>query len=70
MRVEDNIEMAESYLMIDPHGHFFQNALGQKGYDYSASILEVGAERAFGEVGLCSGKFCARYDSQPARRAA
>lgn len=70
MRVEDNTEMAESYLMIDPNGRFFQNALGRKGYDYSVSILEAGAERAFGEVRLSSTKFCARYDRRPGRRAA
>ena len=25
MRVEDNDAMVESYIMIDPHGRFFQN---------------------------------------------
>lgn len=70
MRVEDNSEMAESYIMIDPQGRFFQNALGRKGYDYSAPILEAGAGDAFAQFGCSSRKYCARYDTQPLRRAA
>ncbi len=62
IRAEDNGEMAESYLMIDPHGRFFQNALGHKGYDYSAPILDVGADAAFSQIGLSARKFCARYE--------
>jgi radical S-adenosyl methionine domain-containing protein 2 len=62
MRAEDNGEMAESYLMIDPHGRFFQNALGRKGYDYSAPILDFGADAAFSQIGLSARKFCARYE--------
>lgn len=59
--VEDNTEMAESYVMIDPLGRFFQNALGQSSYRYSSPIREVGVEEAFAAVGLNSAKFCARY---------
>lgn len=62
MRAEDNGEMSESYLMIDPHGRFFQNALGRKGYDYSAPILDFGAEAAFSRIELSVRKFCARYE--------
>jgi radical S-adenosyl methionine domain-containing protein 2 len=61
LRAEDNSEMAESYLMIDPHGRFFQNALGRKGYDYSAPIIEAGAPSAFSQISVSSEKFCARY---------
>ena len=59
--VEDNTEMVESYLMIDPLGRFFQNASGQSSYRYSCPIPDVGPEQAFAEVGVDAAKFCARY---------
>lgn len=49
--VEDNSEMVESYVMIDPLGRFFQSVFGQSSYRYSRPILEVGVERAFSTVG-------------------
>jgi radical S-adenosyl methionine domain-containing protein 2 len=58
---EDNIDMAESYIMIDPQGCFFQNQLGKQDYVYSLPILNVGTEIAFAQVGIDVGKFCARY---------
>lgn len=61
MRVEDNADMTESYIMIDPHGRFFQNASGKKGYQYSDSILDVGAAKAFSQVNVSAAKFCSRY---------
>lgn len=61
MCVEDNVDMAESYLMIDPHGCFFQNSLGRKGYDYSPRILEVGAAAAFAHIEMSVSKFISRY---------
>jgi radical S-adenosyl methionine domain-containing protein 2 len=67
MRVEDNAGMAESYIMVDPHGRFFQNALGRKGYDYSAPIHEVGATVAFPQVSVSSQKFCSRYEIDSVR---
>lgn len=60
---EDNHDMRESYLMIDPLGRFFQNSplsAGQ-GYVYSQSILEVGAEAAFSEMTFDHERFSARY---------
>lgn len=59
--VEDNTEMVESYVMIDPNGRFFQNALGQSSYRYSRPIPDVGVESAFASVGMDPAKFCARY---------
>lgn len=59
--VEDNSEMVESYVMIDPLGRFFQNSFGQSSYRYSHPILEVGVEQAFSKVGMDPAKFCARY---------
>ena len=64
MRAEDNGDMAESYLMIDPYGRFFQNAMDRKGYDYSATILDFGADAAFSQIGLSARKFCARYEGR------
>lgn len=61
IRVEDNDDMTESYIMIDPHGRFFQNASEKKGYQYSDSILDVGAAKAFAQVNVSVAKFCSRY---------
>ncbi|RMD00157.1 radical SAM protein [Aquitalea palustris] len=61
MCVEDNTEMVESYIMIDPLGRFFQNASDQSIYSYSHPILKVGVEQAFLAVGMNPAKFCARY---------
>lgn len=61
MCAEDNVDMAESYLMIDPLGRFFQNSLGRRGYDYSQPILEAGAATAFSQIGLSASKFTSRY---------
>ena len=67
---EDNQDMRESYLMIDPHGRFFQNSLlstGQ-GYVYSRPILEIGAEAAFAEMAFNPKRFSARYSNFEARK--
>ncbi|MBF2756038.1 MAG: radical SAM protein [Gammaproteobacteria bacterium AqS3] len=58
---EDNDEMQQSYIMINPEGRFFQN--GGRGRDYRCSerILEVGAEQAFGQIPFSFEKFAARY---------
>lgn len=61
--IEDNKDMRESYLMIDPLGRFFQNSqlIAGHGYDYSHQILDVGVEKAFSQMVFDHGKFCARY---------
>lgn len=70
MCVEDNSDMVESYLMIDPHGRFFQNTSTQAKYRYSSKILDVGAAKAFSEINIEPGKFCARYTVPAFREAA
>lgn len=60
---EDSSDMSESYLMIDPHGRFFQNALGRKGYTYSEAIGRVGVAKAFDQVRICAAKFASRYSA-------
>ncbi len=64
MRIEDNQDMTESYIMIDPFGRFFQNSsslkLGEE-YSYSSSIIEHGVDAAFREMRFSADKFTARY---------
>jgi radical S-adenosyl methionine domain-containing protein 2 len=59
--IEDNEDMVESYIMVDPQGRFFQNSPCSAGYEYSQPILEVGAERAFSQVVFNSSRFLSRY---------
>lgn len=61
MAAEDNTDMVESYIMIDPRGRFFQNSLSGQGYRYSNPITEVGAHAAFRQVQWHADKFLARY---------
>lgn len=61
MTVEDNTDMAKSYIMIDPYGRFFQNEPGLHGYRYSRPIPEVGAGAAFREVAFSPAGFASRY---------
>ena len=58
---EDNTDMVESYIMIDPRGRFFQNSLSGGSYNYSAPILDVGADAAFRQIKWLAEKFQARY---------
>lgn len=61
--VEDNQDMTESYLMVDPMGRFFQNTTGAsaRGYRYSQPILEAGAPAAFAGMRFSAPKFLFRY---------
>lgn len=58
---EDNTDMVESYIMIDPRGRFFQNSLKGGAYGYSSPILDVGADAAFRQIKWLAEKFQARY---------
>lgn len=63
LRKENNNDMSDSYIMIDPLGRLYQNG-GQsnKGdYIYSAPITDVGAERAFAMINFDAKKFAHRY---------
>ena len=55
---ENNDEMTESYIMIDPAGRFFDNANGI--HNYSKPILEVGIKKAFEDVNVKIEKFINR----------
>lgn len=61
MCIENHEDMSGSYIMIDPHGRFFQNSLTSKGYKYSDPILEIGVNKAFSQISLSTQKFCKRY---------
>lgn len=58
---EDNDEMTDSYLMIDPIGRFFQNSILGSGYSYSAPIVNTGIEEALNEINFDPEKFHGRY---------
>lgn len=64
MCVEDNDDMSESYLMIDPLGRFFQNTKGQQGYSYSRPIDLIGARRSFRDWRFSVNSFASRYRPQ------
>ncbi len=61
MCVEDNDEMSESYLMIDPLGRFFQNIKGQQGYSYSRPVDLIGARKVFRDWRFSVNSFVSRY---------
>jgi len=52
---ENNNEMIESYVMIDPNGRFYQNT-GHT-YIFSASIINVGLNRSLKEINYNHAKF-------------
>lgn len=58
--VEDNLDMVNSYLMIDPRGRFFQNG-SLDGYRYSEPIQKVGLQEALEGMGFESTKYLKRY---------
>lgn len=63
--IEDNRDMCESYLMIDPFGRFFQNHPSLAGgYLYSDPILSVGAHAAFSTMAFNSASFQSRYTGE------
>jgi len=61
--VENNDDMTNSYLMIDPLGRFYQNVDGKASYIYSDRILQVGVANALKQVTFILNKFKNRYVS-------
>jgi len=55
---ETNQNMKGSYVMVDPAGRFFDNALGK--HNYSNPILEIGLVSALEEVNLSFERFIDR----------
>ncbi|KAB0628445.1 radical SAM protein [Acinetobacter gandensis] len=60
MSIENNDDMTESYLMIDPLGRFFQNGI-ERGYNYSSPLCEVSADFALKQINFDTNKFISRY---------
>lgn len=58
--IEDNEDMIESYLMIDPAGRLFQNGNGVS-YAFSRPVQEVGLSVALDEIRFDFEKFTKRY---------
>lgn len=58
---ENNDDMINSYIMVDPNGRFFQNIKGQEKYTYSDEIHKVGIEEAFSQIDFDIEKFKRRY---------
>ncbi|GMB96624.1 viperin family antiviral radical SAM protein [Helicobacter sp. NHP22-001] len=57
---ENNDEMTQSYLMVDPFERFFQNGQEQ-GYFYSEPIIKVGVCKALKQIPFSLEKFSRRY---------
>lgn len=67
---EDNTDMTESYLMIDPLGRFFQNqSTAGRFYLYSKPILDVGVQVALSSIPFSVERFVQRYSRQLIPRA-
>lgn len=61
---ENNDEMTDSYLMIDPIGRFFQNSHVGEGYLYSKPITQVGVRDAINEINFDVSRFYGRYKTK------
>lgn len=61
---ENNDEMTDSYLMIDPIGRFFQNSNVGEGYLYSKPIPQIGIRAAINEINFDVNRFHGRYKNK------
>ncbi|WP_417789134.1 viperin family antiviral radical SAM protein [Terasakiella pusilla] len=61
MSTEDNNDMLQSYIMIDPYGRFFQNRRNHQSYAYSSPITDVGIQSAFKHIIFDPEVFSSRY---------
>jgi len=57
---ENNNDMQDSYIMIDPFGRFYQNS--NNFYHYTNSILDTNIEIAFKQINFNIEKFYKRYE--------
>lgn len=58
---ENNTDMTDSYIMINPQGMFYQNTNSNGGYIYSSNILKTGIKKAFNEINFNPQRFASRY---------
>ena len=64
LSAENNEDMTESYIMIDPIGRFFQNNKNTdspSAYTYSQPITKIGVVKAFSQIPFNTNKFVSRY---------
>lgn len=61
--IEDNYDMWQSYLMINPEGNFYQNSSSCQGLTLSPSILDIGVSKALNHVNFNVKAFASRYPS-------
>ena len=65
LSAENNEDMTESYIMIDPIGRFFQNnenTTSPSIYTYSQPITKIGVAKAFSQIPFNTNKFVSRYN--------
>ena len=62
---EDNQDMWQSYLMLNPFGQFYQNTSAGGGQLQSESILDTDVEPELGQVGFSVSAFASRYVNDP-----
>ncbi|GIU46515.1 viperin family antiviral radical SAM protein [Shewanella algidipiscicola] len=61
--LEDNQDMWQSYLMLNPEGRFYQNSDACQGVVQSPAVLDVGVESAIAHVDFNAESFVRRYQS-------
>lgn len=63
MSPENNDEMTDSYVMIDPQGRFYQNEAAGENYRHAVSgpVWKTGAVKAFRQINFAADKFVKRY---------
>ncbi|USD37977.1 viperin family antiviral radical SAM protein [Ferrimonas sp. SCSIO 43195] len=59
--IEDNQDMWQSYLMLNPQGCFYQNSAACQGVVQSPPVLEVGVEAALESIDFNAQAFAKRY---------
>lgn len=63
LSIEDNDDMWQSYLMINPQGQFYQNVNPTSGHLQSKPILRVGVHEALGQIPFDVHAFASRYSA-------
>lgn len=62
---ENNADMWQSYLMLNPQGRFYQNTNSCNGLIQSPSVLDVGVKAALEHIEFNVASFAKRYRSVP-----
>ncbi|RUO45946.1 viperin family antiviral radical SAM protein [Pseudidiomarina donghaiensis] len=62
--IEDNDDMWQSYLMINPQGQFYQNVSPTSGHIQSKPILQIGVHQALSQIPFDMRAFAKRYSEK------